>query len=126
MRNRRKTLLRDHSVLEVTLKACPKHALSQLYLRPSPFKDLKDLTEQIFSTFQNNTVIREICVVFYHVRNKHGFPANFSSNTTISLKMPGKCVMVMKEIKKIQKKIDDLEWKIRNYVVYENDLPDIR
>ena len=25
MRNRRKTLLRDHSVLEVTLKACPRH-----------------------------------------------------------------------------------------------------
>ena len=25
MRNRRKTLLRDHSVPEVTLKACPKH-----------------------------------------------------------------------------------------------------
>ena len=25
MRNRRKTLLRDHLVLEVTLKACPKH-----------------------------------------------------------------------------------------------------
>ena len=25
MRNRQKTLLRDHSVLEVTLKACPKH-----------------------------------------------------------------------------------------------------
>ena len=25
MQNRRKTLLRDHSVLEVTLKACPRH-----------------------------------------------------------------------------------------------------
>ena len=25
MRNRHKTLLRDHSVPEVTLKACPKH-----------------------------------------------------------------------------------------------------
>ena len=25
MRNRCKTLLRDHSVLEVTLKACPRH-----------------------------------------------------------------------------------------------------
>ena len=25
MRNRRKTLLRDHLVLEVTLKACPRH-----------------------------------------------------------------------------------------------------
>ena len=43
MRNRCKTLLRDHLVLEVTLKACPKHAQSQPYLRPSPFKDLKDL-----------------------------------------------------------------------------------
>ena len=43
MRNRCKTLLRDHSVLEVTLKACLKHAQSQLYLRPSPLEDLKDL-----------------------------------------------------------------------------------
>ena len=43
MRNRRKTLLRDHSVPEVTLKAYPKHTQSQLYLRPSPLEDLKDL-----------------------------------------------------------------------------------
>ena len=43
MRNRHKTLLRDYSVPEVTLKACPKHAQSQPYLRPSPFEDLKDL-----------------------------------------------------------------------------------
>ena len=37
MRNRRKTLLRDHSVPEVTIQ-------SQLYLRPSPCEDLKDLS----------------------------------------------------------------------------------
>ena len=43
MRNRHKTLLRDHSVPEVTLKACPKHAQSQPYLRPSPYEDLKEL-----------------------------------------------------------------------------------
>ena len=43
MRNRCKTLLRDHSVLEVILQACLKHIQSQPYLRPSPLKDLKDL-----------------------------------------------------------------------------------
>ena len=43
MRNRHKTLLRDHSVLEVTLKAYPKHTQSQPYLRLSPLEDLKDL-----------------------------------------------------------------------------------
>ena len=43
MRNRRKTLLRDHSVLEVTTQACPKHIQSQLYLRLSLLEDLKDL-----------------------------------------------------------------------------------
>ena len=43
--NRRKTLLRDHSVPEVTLKACPQHTQSQLYLRPSPLEDLKDLPD---------------------------------------------------------------------------------
>ena len=43
MRNRCKTLLRDHSVPEVTLQAYPKQAQSQLYLRPSPLEDLKDL-----------------------------------------------------------------------------------
>ena len=45
MRNRHKTLLRDHSVPEVTLKACPKDAQSQPNLRPSPFKDLNDLPD---------------------------------------------------------------------------------
>ena len=43
MRNRRKTLLRDHLVPEVTLKAYLKHTQSQPYLRPSPLEDLKDL-----------------------------------------------------------------------------------
>ena len=43
MRNRSKTLLRDHSVPEVILQAYPKHIQSQPYLRPSPLKDLKDL-----------------------------------------------------------------------------------
>ena len=43
MRNRHKTLLRDHSVPEVILQAYPKHIQSQPYLRPSPLKDLKDL-----------------------------------------------------------------------------------
>ena len=43
MRNRCKTLLRDHSVPEVTRKACLQHAQSQPYLRPSPLEDLKDL-----------------------------------------------------------------------------------
>ena len=47
MRNRRKTLLRDHSVPEVTLKVCPKHAQSQPYLRPSQFEDLKDLPSMV-------------------------------------------------------------------------------
>ena len=45
MRNRHKTLLRDHSVPEVTLKACPQHAQSQPYLKPSPLEDLKDLPQ---------------------------------------------------------------------------------
>ena len=45
MRNRRKTLLRDHSVPEVILQACPKHIQSQPYLRPSPLEDLKDLPQ---------------------------------------------------------------------------------
>ena len=45
MRNRRKTLLRDHSVPEVTLKAYPKHTQSQPYLRPSPLEDLKYLPQ---------------------------------------------------------------------------------
>ena len=44
MRNRRKTLLRDHSVPEVILQACSKHIQSQPYLRPSPLEDLKDLS----------------------------------------------------------------------------------
>ena len=39
--------------------------------------------------------------------------------------MPGKHETVMKEIKKI-KEIDDLEWKIRNDVVGEDEVPDIR
>ena len=43
MRNRRKTLLRDHSVPGVTLKAYLKHTQSQPYLKPSPLEDLKDL-----------------------------------------------------------------------------------
>ena len=43
MSNRCKTLLRDHSVPEVRLKAYPKHTQSQPYLRPSPLEDLKDL-----------------------------------------------------------------------------------
>ena len=43
MRNRCKTLLRDHSVPEVTLKAYSKHPQSQPYLAPSPLEDLKDL-----------------------------------------------------------------------------------
>ena len=41
-------------------------------------------------------------------------------------KMPGKRETVMKEIKKIRKEIDDLEWKIRNDVVGEDEVPDIR
>ena len=47
MRNRHKTLLRDHSVPEVTLKACLKHTQSQPYLRPSLLKDIKDLPSWI-------------------------------------------------------------------------------
>ena len=34
--------------------------------------------------------------------------------------MLGKRATVMKEVKKIQKEIDDLEWKIRNEVVDED------
>ena len=34
--------------------------------------------------------------------------------------MPGKHNTVMKEVKKIQKEIDDLEWKICNEVVDED------
>ena len=45
MRNRRKTLLRDHLVPEVTLKACPRHYSVSAVLRPSPFEDLKDLPD---------------------------------------------------------------------------------
>ena len=41
MRNRRKTLLRDHSVPEVTIQ-------SQPYLRPSPLEDLKNLSMPTF------------------------------------------------------------------------------
>ena len=47
MRNRRKTLLRDHSVPEVILQAGPKHTQSQLYLRPSLLEDLKDLPQMV-------------------------------------------------------------------------------
>ena len=43
MRNRRKTLLRDHSVPEVILQAYLENIQSQPYLRPSPLEDLKDL-----------------------------------------------------------------------------------
>ena len=43
MRNRRKTLLRDHLVPEVILQAYPKHIQSQPYLRPSRLEGLKDL-----------------------------------------------------------------------------------
>ena len=55
MRNRHKTLLRDHPVPEVTLEACPKYAQSQPYLRPSPFQDLKD----VMKAYTDN-----ICCVF--------------------------------------------------------------
>ena len=40
--------------------------------------------------------------------------------------MPGKRDTVMKEIKKIRKEIDDLEWSIRNDVVDEDEITDIR
>lgn len=40
--------------------------------------------------------------------------------------MPGKRETVMKEIKKVRKEIDDLEWKLRNDVVPEEDVPDIK
>ena len=43
MRNRRKTLWRDHAVPEVKLRLAQGTIKSQPYLRPSPFKDLKDL-----------------------------------------------------------------------------------
>ena len=33
---------------------------------------------------------------------------------------------VMKEIKKVQKEIGDLEWKLCNDVVAENDVPDVK
>ena len=61
MRNRRKTLLRDHLVPEVTLKACPKHTQSQLYLRPSPLEDLKDLPHTIIN---NLTETNKLCTIF--------------------------------------------------------------
>ena len=38
----------------------------------------------------------------------------------IFFEMPGKHAMVMKEVKKVQKEIDNLEWKIRNEVVDED------
>ena len=47
----------------------------------------------------------------------HGYPAIFSWNTNFFFKMPGNHVTIMKEIKKVQKEIDNLEWKIRNEVV---------
>ena len=53
MRNRHKTLLRDHSVPEVTLKAYPKHTQSQPYLRLSLLEDLKDLPA-ILSNFSGS------------------------------------------------------------------------
>ena len=40
--------------------------------------------------------------------------------------MLGNSVTVMKEIKKVQKEIDDLEWKLRNDVVAEDDVPDVK
>ena len=40
--------------------------------------------------------------------------------------MPGKRDAVMKEIQKICKEIDNLEWKICNDVVDEDDIPGIR
>ena len=33
---------------------------------------------------------------------------------------------IMKEIKKVQKEIDDLEWKLHNDVVAEDDVPDVK
>ena len=46
MRNRRKTILRDHAVLEVTLRLAQGTIESQLCLRPSLFEDLKGLPLQ--------------------------------------------------------------------------------
>ena len=56
MRNRCKTLTRDHSVPEVTLKACPKHTQSQPYLRPSLSEDLKDLPRSLSNSSKANIV----------------------------------------------------------------------
>ena len=33
---------------------------------------------------------------------------------------------VMKEIKKVQKEIDNLEWKLHNDVEAEDDVPDVK
>ena len=43
MRNRHKTLLRDHSVPEVTLKACPRHYSVSAIPETLTIRDLKDL-----------------------------------------------------------------------------------
>ena len=60
MRNRCKTLLRDHPVPEVTLEACLKHAQSQPYLRPSPFEDLKDLPHSCIFTVHSRKPSRHM------------------------------------------------------------------
>ena len=62
------------------------------------------------------------------LHQNHGFPALFFGNINSfnhSI-MPGKRETVMKEIKKVRKEIDDLEWKLRNDVVPEEDVPDIK
>ena len=43
-----------------------------------------------------------------------------------SVKMPGRRDTVMKEIRKVQKEIDNLEWKLRNDVVDEDAVQEIK
>ena len=65
MRNRRKTLLRDHSVPEVTLKACLKHTQSQPYLRPSSFEDLKDLRAFPSAILNSCPITGQVAILYY-------------------------------------------------------------
>ena len=77
MRNRCKTLLRDHAVPEVTLRLAQGTIKSQPYLRHSQFKDLKDLPD-----IQDHPLrIEDIDNIQIHLLNTFGQPMNFKEGT---------------------------------------------
>ena len=77
MRNRCKTLLRDHAVPEVTLRLARGTIKSQPYLRPSPFKDLKDLPDIQYHPLR----IEDTDNIQIHLLNTFGQPMDFKEGT---------------------------------------------